>query len=194
MQQHSRAGLCIAAPLIVALLGIGGHHANAAEPVYQRLADAACRTVAEDPAGATQLCSGPDGTPFSVTDGDLRIAVVFGGVDETPPRRFESFGSFNHIGDTVEWRMEGGQATAAILRWYLEPDGGEEGQVLVVSKVGDDSPGCVVAYVDARANPSPNDLAREAADRIAPNVECGAHVPFYYGIRGPSAGDPMRSE
>jgi len=37
------------------------------------------------------------------------------------------------------------------------------------------SPGavCHVAYVDVRANPNPNDLARQAADEFARDFNCG---------------------
>jgi hypothetical protein len=168
--------------------------ASAAEPLYQRVSEAACRTISTDELGAMQLCRGPDGTPFIIADYDLRISVVFGGVDEGSEPRFESFGNFNNIGETIEWRMEAGRAVAAILRWHLDAaEGGPGGQVLVVSKVGAGaSPGCVAAYVDALANPDANTLARDAAERIVANVECGTHVPLYYGTRGPRAGDPMR--
>jgi hypothetical protein len=168
--------------------------ARAAEPVYQRVAEAGCRTISTDELGATQLCRGPDGTPFIIADYDLRISVAFGGVDEGSEPRFESFGNFNNIGETIEWRMEAGRAVAAILRWHLDAaEGGPGGQVLVVSKVGEGaSPGCVVAYVDALANLDANMLARDAAERIVANVECGTHVPFYYGTRGATAGEPMR--
>jgi hypothetical protein len=180
----------LAAGLAAAFSGV----AAAAEPVYQRISDAGCRTISTDQLGASQLCHGPDGTPFSIADSDLRISVVFGGVDEGSEPPFESFGNFNHIGETIEWRMEGGRAIAAILRWHLDASEGDSGgQILVVSKVGEGaSPGCVAAYVDAQANPNANDLARAAAEQIVPNVECGTHVPFYYGIRGPAAGEPMR--
>jgi hypothetical protein len=90
--------------------------------------------------------------------------------------------------------MEGRTPIATILRWFI--DAGDEsspGQVLVVSKVGTDRPGCVVAYVDALANADANALAREAADRMAPGVDCATHFPSYYGTRGPLAGEPALS-
>lgn len=173
--------------------GIASTPGFASEPVYQRLSEAGCATVSTDELGATQLCTGPDGTPFLVSEGDLRISVTFGGVDAGSKPPFQSFGAFNTIGETIEWRVEGGTAVAAILRWLIEsPATAAEGQVLVVSKVGSNAPGCVVAYVDALANADANTLAREAADRIAPNVDCASHVPFYYGARGPDAAEPMQ--
>ena len=32
---------------------------------------------------------------------------------------------------------------------------------------------CHVAYIDAQANPNPNELARKAADELARNFKCG---------------------
>jgi hypothetical protein len=169
--------------------------ALAAESLYQPLREADCPRVAEDQMGGTFFCHGPDGTPFLLQEGDLRMSVTFGGVGPKSMVAWQSFGGFNSLGEKIEWRTEGGVSYATILRWMIESgDGGPKSQVLVVSKVGeDDSPGCVAAYVDAVANSNANDLAREAADRIAPNVDCAIHVPFYYGVRGRTAAEPMLS-
>ncbi len=172
---------------------IGCAPASAAEPRYQPLKEADCPVVATDEVGATSLCHGVDGTPFLVTEGDARMSVTFGGVGPGSLPAFQSFGTFNSLGDVIEWRVEGGRSYATILRWLLDAgEGGAPGQVHVVSRLGTgQSPGRVVAYVDALANPDANILAREAADRIAPNADCSTHMPFYYGVRGPSAGEPM---
>jgi hypothetical protein len=167
--------------------------ALAAESRYQPLKEADCPVVGSDEVGSIALCHGVDGTPFLITEGDARMSVTFGGVGPGSLPAFQSFGPFNSLGDVVEWRIEGGRSFATILRWHLDAgEGGAPGQVLVVSKVGEGrSPGCVIAYVDALANSDANVLAREAADRIAPNADCTIHVPFYYGVRGPNAGEPM---
>jgi hypothetical protein len=169
--------------------------ASAAESAYQPLREADCPVVASDEVGSTSFCHGPDGTPFLVTEGDARMSVTFGGVGPGSRPAFQSFGSFNSLGELIEWRMEKGVAYATILRWHLDPgDGGAPGQVLVVSKVGaGQSPGCVAAYVDALANADANALAQQAADRIAPNIDCAIHMPFYYGVRGQNSGEPMLS-
>lgn len=182
-------------PASVALAALVAVPAFAAEFVYQPLREADCPVVASYENGSTSLCHGPDGTPFLVSEGDLRMSVTFGGVGPDSRPSFQSFGAFNSLGELIEWRVEGGVAVATILRWHLDPgEGGTPGQVLVVSKVGaGTSPGCVVAYVDALANPDANALAREAADRIVPNADCASHMPSYYGVRGPSAGEPMLS-
>ena len=174
--------------------GLGGP-ALAAESVYQPLREADCPQVAADEVGGTFLCHGPDGTPFLVAEGDARMSVTFGGVGPASRVPFQSFGSFNSLGEKIEWRMESGAPVATILRWLVDsPEGGLQSQVLVVSKVGqDDSAGCVAAYVDALANSNANELAREAAERIVPNVDCEIHIPLYYGVRGPNAAEPMLS-
>lgn len=174
-------------------LAIAAAPAVAAESAYQPLREADCPKVASDEAGATYFCHGVDGTPFLITEGDLRMSVTFGGVGPGSQPPFQSFQSFNSLGELIEWRMEGGAAVATILRWHIDPgDGSKPGQVLVVSKVGKgQTPGCVVAYVDALANPDANELAREAADRIVPGIDCASHVPSYYGVRGPHSGEPM---
>jgi hypothetical protein len=167
----------------------------AAESAYEPLREADCPRVASDEVGATFFCHGVDGTPFLVIEGDARMSVTFGGVGPGSLVPFQSFGGFNSFGEKIEWRMEGDAAVAAILRWFIDAaDGGEQSQVLVISKVGEGaSPGCVAAYVDALASPDANALAREAADRIAPNVDCAIHIPFYYGVRGANAAEPILS-
>lgn len=92
--------------------------------------------------------------------------------------------------------MQGGKAVAAILRWSIQGyESDPPASVLVVSRVGSGkTPGCIAAYVDAKGNPDANVMAREAAERIAPNIDCSTHRPFYYGKRGPTAPDPVLSE
>lgn len=166
--------------------------ALAADSVYQPLNEADCPRVADYEAGGASFCHGPDGTPFLISEGDLRMSVTYGGVGPNSQPPFQTFQSFNSLGELIEWRIEGNRPFATILRWHIESgDGGSPGQVLVVSKVGEgETPGCVVAYVDARANSNANELARDAADRMAPGVDCASHVPAYYGERGPTAGEP----
>jgi hypothetical protein len=111
------------------------------------------------------------------------MSVTFGGVGPASRVPFQSFGGFNSLGEKIEWRMENGVPAATILRWLIDSaEGGPQGQVLVVSKVGEDnSPGCVAVYVDALANSNANDL------------DCEIHIPLYYGLRGKDAPEPMLS-
>lgn len=167
----------------------------AAESIYQPLLEADCPVVARGENGQTKLCHGPAATPFLVQEDDLRTSITFGGVGPASRPPFQSFASFNAPGEVIEWRAEGRRLVATILRWKLDEGGeGAPGEVLVVSRVGQGgTPGCVVAYVDALSNGDANELARDAADRIAPNIDCSGHVAFFYGIRGPSGGEPTSS-
>jgi hypothetical protein len=184
--------------------------AQAAESrsAYTKIDDSACKLVAEYEAGATSYCEGHDGIWLRVDDGDARVSVTYG-IDLDEPaeadRKFESFGSFNSVNDVVEWRfrddINGGRPYAAILRWLVSvrrDSGGDiawdTGQVLVVSRVADaDRPGCVVGYVDALVNPGANGMAREIADTLAADFQCGVDEPVYHGETGRLSGQPMRA-
>ena len=149
--------------------------------------------------GGSAVCQGYGDYPVHVSEGDLRMFVAFGPAAE-PFRFWRSFMQFNHVNDVVEWRLRDGKPVAAILRYFVDnqtPDTGiEEGQVLVISTVADpaapegERTSCVVGYVDARANPEPNKLARQVADTVVPGFVCGEYEPRYFGERGETAGSP----
>jgi hypothetical protein len=103
---------------------------------------------------------------------------------------------------TVEWRgtVSGGsfQPYAAIVR-VLVLDAAqrramiEQGapvqaprraQVLVVTRLGPEG-ACVVAYVDAQANPKPNEMARAAADTLARSATCPVARVEVLGVKTP---------
>lgn len=93
---------------------------------------------------------------------------------------------FNTINDTIEWRLgTDGQPFAAILRWFTSFDDGREGQVLVVTRIAPDGV-CHVAYVDARANPDANELARQAADTLTAGFDCDNGSAVVVGTPGGS--------
>jgi len=149
--------------------------------------------------GAWAKCTGLKGYTVHFSEGDLRQMVEFGFIG-TQSRDWVSFGQWNYVGKTIEWRLKEGRPVAAILRWFIENLDGStgsvskkrRGQVLVVSKVG--QPGifdaCVVGYVDARSNANANILARDVADNIAADFQCRSDRPKFYGKRGPNSGDP----
>jgi hypothetical protein len=195
-------------PMLVALvLAHSAMPANAAESVYTDVDTDHCKTLSEaDPDEGGDFislrCKGYKSYPLYFREGDLRQSVYFGHLSqEIIDSANETFGPFNHIGKKVEWRLDAkGRPFAAILRFHIEngnpdtgmPDKAHEGQVLVVSRVGqpEDETGCVVAYVDALANPKPNEMAREIADREAAQFVCGRDRARYHGIKGEKAGEP----
>ena len=109
-------------------LVIAGSQAAAAESVYTKLVFDDCVTLSTDLQGGRLHCPGYKGYGITFEEGDLRQAVRFGhvGNDEL----FESFGVFNRINDTIEWRLDdNGVPRAAILRWFLENPDLQTGEV-----------------------------------------------------------------
>jgi hypothetical protein len=149
-------------------------------------------------------CVGHAGIPVVMHAGDQRIYVSYGAraSDELAAR--ETLASFNGEGKTIEWRIAGtdagsgagkgtgtGRPFATIMRWSTTvvvdeaqaKDGLFRGQVLVVTRLGPRGV-CHVGYVDGRANPNANDLAREIADRHARAFRCGKDKPIVLGEKG----------
>ena len=177
--QHGRNALLA---LGCALMTAVATPAHAAESVYAALDLDACAVLDQSEEGASVLlqCDGLPGYPVFASEGDLRFDVDFGARNDV----WESFGPFNSIHDTVEWRVAAGDPHAAILRYFIDtgmtggPD--DKGQVLVVSKVGTQgAPGCVVALVDVAVEQA-NGVARGAA-AMAPDFACGASQPVAIG-------------
>ncbi|MDF1778944.1 MAG: hypothetical protein P1V13_23210 [Rhizobiaceae bacterium] len=184
------------------LLGAFAGAAQSNESSYTKIDFDKCVTLSADSMGARLVCPGFGGYGVFFKEDDLRQAVQFGHVDQGEV--FESFGAFNRINETVEWRINvSGVPIATILRWFLEnpdPDSGIStpqylGQVLVISRVGQpgDARACVVGYVDALGNKDANVLAREVADNVAADFACGAEAPAFYGFRTELASEPARS-
>lgn len=188
--------------ILAAMLVLGGIATGAAahDSVYTKLDLETCVKLDEYALGVSLMCAGHSGFGVLFQEGDIRHSVHFGHIgNQFKTSQFESFGSFNNVGDTIEWRLnEERVPIAAILRWHIsnpeaEGDQSKEGQVLVVSKVGQPGVGeaCVAGYVDARANANANELARQVADGLIVNgFSCGIDQPIFHGERGSSASDP----
>ncbi|MEO0543441.1 MAG: hypothetical protein AAFY99_06440 [Pseudomonadota bacterium] len=163
-----------------------------------------CTVFDADEIGASFACEGYKGYGILFSEYDLRTSIFYGYVgDWYGEGAWESFQSFNAVNDTIEWRVHDGEPRATILRWFidhLDPETGSpsektRGQVLVVSKIAQpgNGEGCIVAYVDARANPDANILARQAADSLISTFRCTIDTPAYIGVEGRFAGFPSRS-
>jgi hypothetical protein len=184
---------------IMFLAGIVSIKANAQTSVYTTLDfEKGCTILSEHEIGLTALCQGYTGYPVIFAEGDLRHMVRFGHVAEIQSL-WQSFGEFNHVNNTIEWRLRDKKPVAAILRWFIENSSHDgqykqeiKGQVLVVSTVGthERPTSCVVGYVDARANEAANKMAQEIADTRASTFECGKDKPEFYGSRGKYSGTP----
>ncbi len=135
-----------------------------------------CSIVSSDDMGSTWTCSGYRGIPVMVAEGDLRFFISYGLKMAEERAAEQTLPPFNHPGERIEWRlgMKDGELKpiATILRFFTQREEGEdEAQILVVTRLGVGAT-CHVAYVDATANSDANELARQAADEIAPEFDC----------------------
>jgi hypothetical protein len=139
------------------------------------------------------LCPGLKGIAVRLAAGDQRMYVSFGRNAAREPAASETIRGFNDVyKGTIEWRLErkpDGKLVpfATILRWNFmtsPDDRNASGRKLVVTRLG---PGavCHVGYVDARANPDANDLARKLADEKARTFKCGVDKAESVGNRPP---------
>ena len=129
-----------------------------------------------------RVCPGKAGLVVVITEDDLREAVSVGrtrAAADKEPAAETSFGPFNSTTNTVEWRAADGKPFAIIQRWHIADttDEGKNGRpiakpLLAVTRL---PPGavCHIAYVDVKANPDANELARKAADESARSFNCG---------------------
>ena len=167
-------------------------------------ADAVCDTLTEYEAGVSLSCPGYLGYGVLFSEGDLRQSVFYGYVGPWYGEgAWESFGPFNAAGTKIEWRLADGVPVATILRWSIQnanPQTGQidperRGEILVVSKVAQpgQGEGCVIGYVDARANADANMIARDLADSLYASFRCRFDEPVYHGEEGPFAEPPVRS-
>ena len=99
---------------------------------------------------------------------------------------------FVDLGDVMEWRLDGaGEAFATIYRttyegYSMEGDGVGAAQqsflTVTALRPGGDIEACPVAYVEASAQPGGNQIARDAADYLAPDWQCGVDEPIVFDL------------
>ena len=142
-------------------------------------------------------CPGYEKLNVLLSAGDQRMFVTYGSGKQKDLAATQTFPGFNNVYQgTVEWRIEKTDGKshpfATILRWnVVTPDDREKatgpikstGRVLVVTRLG---PGgvCHVGYVDAKANPDANELARKLADEYARTFNCGKDKRIVAGKAG----------
>lgn len=152
---------------------------------YTSTAPKDCRVTSLRPSTADstiRTCPGKAGLLVLISEVDLRETVSVGRNREAAakePAAQAWFGPFNSTEHTVEWRTMNGKPFAIIQRWQIADNADEDRNgrpiakpMLAVTRL---PPGqvCHVAYVDAQANPNPNQLARKAADELARDFNCG---------------------
>ena len=91
-----------------------------------------------------------------------------------------------------------GKPFAIIQRWHLDDNSDEDKNgrpiakpMLVVTRLPP-GPVCHVAYVDVKANPDANELARKAAEGIARGFDCGKDAIKIVGTSGRAVGLAIR--
>jgi hypothetical protein len=147
----------------------------------------------------TWSCPGYGKLRVRLSAGDQRMYVSYGAGKDKDIASSQTLPGFNDVYEgTVEWRMEmtpdgKSRPFATILRWNAITGHDQEGatgpvkatgRVLVVTRLG---PGgiCHVGYVDARANPNANELARKIADEHARIFRCGTDKRIILGTTSP---------
>jgi hypothetical protein len=171
--------------------------AAAQTSAYSSTAPKHCRVLStnnEVDDSTTRVCPGRNGLVVLINEDDLRESVSVGRnrkAAEDEPAARTSFGPFNSSTETVEWRLDAKTRPIAIIqRWHIAdnddpaPNGRPRSkQLLVVTRL---PPGavCHIAYVDVKANPTANELARKAADDIARDFACGKDEPKVIGASG----------
>jgi hypothetical protein len=184
-RRHLSSGMALALSICAASGPIPGAIAQTIGSVYTSTAPASCRVSGarngvDD--STTRFCPGKAGLGVLVSEDDLRETVSVGrtrAMAASEPAAQAWFGPFNSSTATVEWRVLDGRPFAIIQRWHLDDISDEDSNgrptakaMLVVTRLPPGSV-CHVAYVDVKANPDANELARKAADEVARGFQCG---------------------
>ncbi len=137
-------------------------------------------------------CAGYDAIHIRMWAGDQRITISYGSRAMREPAARQTLSAFNGEGSKIEWRIEKDQngnknPFATIMRWSTttldEKQDQIKGQVLVITRLGPAGV-CHVGYVDGRANPNANELAREIADKHARDFVCRKDKAIVLGEKG----------
>jgi hypothetical protein len=154
--------------------------ANPVKSLYTTVDVKVCKKIKRHRDGGAWRCEGLAGYPVYFAEGDLRHFVSVGANPEKRRAATQTLGAFNSIFEkrgrraTIEWRFnrrgERKLPYAIIVRFHTSRDG-QDGDVLVVSKVSDTET-CHVAYIDALANQDAIALARHIADKQAKTFDC----------------------
>ena len=167
---------------------------------YTSTAPKDCRVVSAQTGvddSTIRTCPGKAGLVVVISEDDLRETVSVGrnrAAAHKEPAAQVWFGPFNSTTNTVEWRTVNGKPFAIIQRWHIADISDEDKNgrpiakpMLAVTRLPP-GPVCHVAYVDAQANPNPNELARKAADELARDFKCGTDEVKVIGETGKAVG------
>ncbi|WP_441237168.1 hypothetical protein [Bradyrhizobium sp. 930_D9_N1_4] len=183
-------------PLLLSCLNAGHVAAQSLGSTYTSTAPKACRQIgkpSELDGSTTRVCPGKDGLVVLIAEDDLREIVSVGRnrkIAAEEPAAKVWFAPFNSSETTIEWRAAGTKPFATIQRWHIADNADPDKQgrpntkaILVVTRLPP-GPVCHVAYVDAIANSTANELARKAADEVARGFTCGKDEVKIIGASG----------
>ncbi len=186
MQHPVLASLVIALAMVGPACAQPGETAN--DSAYVRVFEDCSTREAEDEPVFFSDCAGYGDWTVHILAGEHGAAVAYSrrGLEaqwnENPPR----VGVFQDLGEVMEWRLDGsGTEFATIYRSVFsgfEP--GQGGQYLTVSALRPEGEtgACHVAYVEAAQQPQANQIARDAADYLAPDWQCGVDQPIVFDL------------
>ncbi|PIT02314.1 hypothetical protein TSA1_17295 [Bradyrhizobium nitroreducens] len=188
----TRIGLVV----LTTCIGLNSAAAQSIGSAYTSTAPKDCRQIgkaSELDGSTTRSCPGKAGLVVLIAEDDLREIVSVGrnrrAAAEEPAAKVW-FAPFNSSETTIEWRAMGAKPFAIIQRWHIADNSDPDKQgrpntkaMLVVTRLPP-GPVCHVAYVDAIANPTANELARKAADDFARGFTCGKDEVKIIGTRG----------
>jgi hypothetical protein len=147
--------------------------------VYTKFDIAKCPRLdagnADEGESGSWLCKGYGNLEIYFAEGDLRSLVAFGKSPKRHCAAQQSFGGFNSVSSTIEWRLNKGKPIAAIQRWTVSYDPDDSAKTktwLVVTRI-ESGNSCHMAVVEG-AFPNANVKAREIADTLAEKFECGS--------------------
>ncbi len=192
MSRITSIGLAV----LMICIGLNSAAAQSMGSTYTSTAAKDCRQIgkpSELDGSTTRVCKGKDGLVVLIAEDDLREIVSVGrnrrAAAEEPAAKVW-FAPFNSSETTIEWRAAGTKPFAIIQRWHIADDSDPDKQgrpntkaMLVVTRLPP-GPVCHVAYVDAIANPTANELARKAADDFARSFACDKDEVKIIGTRG----------
>lgn len=117
-------------------------------------------------------CKGYAGFEIYFAEGDLRTFMAYGANGFEHCSAQQTFGHFNSITPTVEWRLDNGKPFAAIQRWHVSDldDASKTTSWLGVTKI-ETGNSCRVAIVEGSLTQA-NEKARSAADTLARGFNC----------------------
>lgn len=160
------------------------------QSAYTVLGPDRCEVVERHDLAVDFGCAGWAGFPVLLRHGEHRVFVSYGPDAANEIAWQQSLPSRNETGETLEWLFSGppeeaSQPVATVLRYFIDRSeiGGPDEQVLVVTRLERGNT-CHVAYIDARRNAQANDMARQAAQELAPNWDCAGMQAQPVGIMG----------